>query len=180
LEAAFIYAGYTGKPEWLRTQNILTRAGGKEAYRKYVQSFVTRGDDAEKFETLKGRLAIGSERFVEKAKKLVGKVSEEHSERDLLLERVPMDRIAGLVEELKGESWNEFNGRYGDWGRAIVFYLARKRSGLTLRQIGNWAEGMKYKSVSHTISRFQDRLATDKQLARITKRCLTQLATVET
>jgi hypothetical protein len=162
------YAGYIRKPEWLRTQNILARGGGKEAYRKYVQSFVTRGDNPEEFETLKGRLAIGSVSFVERAKKLVEKVSEEHSERKLLEQRVSLQRIVKVVEELKGESWDAFNGRYGDWGRALVFYLARKRSGLN------------YKTVSHAVTRFEDRLTEDKSLAQLTKHCVHELAIVET
>jgi putative transposase len=174
------YAGYIRKPEWLRTQNILARGGGKEAYRKYVQSFVTRGDNPEEFETLKGRLAIGSVSFVERAKKLVEKVSEEHSERKLLEQRVSLQRIVKVVEELKGESWDAFNGRYGDWGRALVFYLARKRSGLTLRQIGDWAGGLNYKTVSHAVTRFEDRLTEDKSLAQLTKHCVHELAIVET
>ena len=152
------YAGYTQKPDWLRTQSVLARAGGREAFRHYVQSFVTRGEDPEEFETLKGRLAIGSVAFVERAKKLVGKVSEEQPERCLLTRQVPIDRIVSVVEDIKGEPWFEFRRRYGDWGRGLVLYLARKRCGLTLREIGDWDDGTKYKTVSHAITRFERRL----------------------
>ena len=89
-----------------------------------------------RLEKLRGRLAIGSVSFVERAKKLVGKVSKEQPERKLLERRMPLDRIVKVVEEVKGERGEAFNRRYGDWGRALVLYLARKCSGLTLREIG--------------------------------------------
>ena len=60
------YAGYTKKPSWLTTRSILSRAGGKDKYRKYVQSHVTRGNDPEEYSALKDRLLIGSAGFIEK------------------------------------------------------------------------------------------------------------------
>ena len=174
------YAGYARRPDWLCTKNILARAGGKGEYRKFVQSFVTRGNDPEEFETLRGRLAIGSVSFVERAKKLVGKVSKEQPERKLLERRMPLDRIVKVVEEVKGERWEAFNRRYGDWGRALVLYLARKCSGLTLREIGDWDDGTDYKTVSHAVTRFENRLKEDKALSRMANQCLSQLAIVET
>ncbi len=40
------------------------------------------------------------------------------------------------ASELVLVNWADFSSRHGDWGRELVMYLARKRSGLTLRGIG--------------------------------------------
>ena len=52
------YAGYSRKPEWLVTDE-LTKRGGRQEYRRYVQEHVTRGADPEGFEDFRGRLALG-------------------------------------------------------------------------------------------------------------------------
>jgi REP element-mobilizing transposase RayT len=174
------YCGYRQKAEWLSTQNILARAGGRDAYRKYVRSYVARGDDPEVYETLKDRVAIGSAGFKEKAKRLITHVSEEQPQRQILKKRVSLETIAESVERLKGERWDEFNGRYGDWGRPLFLYLARRRSGATLKEIGDYAGGTGYKTVSKAICRFEERLKKDKALARMTKRLLDELSIVET
>ena len=37
-----------------------------------------------------------------------------------------------VVEGVRGEAWEQFAERHADWGRDLVLYLARCRSGLTL------------------------------------------------
>ena len=38
-----VYAGYSAKPDWLQTRSILARSGGRERYRKFVQSLCYQG-----------------------------------------------------------------------------------------------------------------------------------------
>ena len=85
-----------------------------------------------------------------------------------------------VVEDLKGERWERFAGRRGDWGKPLVLYLARERSGLTHRQIGEWLGGVNYKTVSKTVERFAASLGQDGQLARVARKALREVSTVET
>ena len=71
------YAGYSGKPKWLHTESILSRSGGKNQYREYVQKYITRGYDPAEFECLRARVAIGTRAFMEQSKKMVGKITKE-------------------------------------------------------------------------------------------------------
>ncbi len=57
----------------------------------------------------------------------------------------------------------------------MVLYLARKRSGCTLAELGVRVGDMKYKAVSIAIKRFSKKLETDKQLARVVRRCMNQM-----
>ncbi len=169
------YCGYSGKPKWLSTQSILARAGGKAAYRKYLHMHVTRGDDPEEYETLRGRVAIGGVAFLEKAKKMVLSVSDEQPDRVFLKKRIPIENVVAVVEDLKGEKWEDFKGRHGDTGKPLVLYLARKRSGSTLKEIGDWVGGMSYKAVSRAIYRFEEKLDKDKALSNLAKKALARL-----
>ena len=76
---------------------------------------------------------------------------------------------------------------FGDWGRNLVLYLARQRSGLTLRQIGeqvgpsrSGAAATDYKTVSKAIHYFEQRLVKDASLRKLTASLLSQLSIIET
>ena len=62
----------------------------------------------------------------------------------------------------------------------LVLYLARKRSGCSLRELGEWLGGTDYKTVSKTVARFAKKLECDRKLMKCTKRCLAKLSNVET
>ena len=136
------YGGYCRGPDWLRMDEILRRAGGAEGYRRFVQGFVRSGMEAEGRDLMRERVAIGSAGFLKSARKFVGRVTIEQPARRFLTERISFERIVEVVEEAKKEPWDSFRSRYGDWGRPLVLYLARKRSGLTLHEIGQEAGGM--------------------------------------
>lgn len=174
------YAGYSGKPEWLQTEELLRRAGGRKRYRRYVQEHVTRGEPPEGYEDFKGRLALGTREFVEKAKKWVGRVTREQPARKQLVLCVPLQRIIETVEKYRGERWAQFVERHGDWGRDLALYLARKRSGLTLQAIGDGAGGMEYKAVSGAIRRFETALVRSKAMRHAVEACLAELQKSET
>ena len=62
----------------------------------------------------------------------------------------------------------------------MALYLARRRSGLTLKEIGEFAGGLDYKVIGKATERFCQRLKTDAVLQAQTIKCLRQLSLVET
>ena len=175
------YAGYRLAPPWLQTTELTRRAGGKKRYRRRVQEHATRGSAPEGFEDWQGRLALGSVEFQSKIKEWVGKVTGEHLGRQQLAPApVSLARVVEVVEKQRGASWEQFSQRHGDWGRELVLYLARQRSGLTLRQIGAGLGGMEYKAASHAIRRFAASLPDDATRRSAVSACLTELAIGET
>ena len=173
------YAGYAAIPGWLSTEELLRRAGGQKAYRRFVQQHVTRGAEPEGFEDIAGRVILGSRAFLERAKDWGGSVSREQPARRQLARCVPVEVIVKVVEKHVGEPWGAFADRHGDWGRDLALYLARMKSGLTLRCIGEIAGGMDYKSVSKAIGRFKASLDHVPARRRLVRQCLNDLSNVE-
>ena len=64
--------------------------------------------------------------------------------------------------------------------RDLALYLARERSGLTLKEIGARAGGMDYKSIGKAAERFRRQLETDGKLLAQARRCLSKMSIVET
>jgi REP element-mobilizing transposase RayT len=174
------YGHYAAVPAWLVTGEILSRAGGSERYRRLVQSYVTRGIEPDEFSVFAERLAIGSREFLDRARKCIKALSPEHSDRSFATSRISVDRIIAVVEAVKGEHFGDFRDRYGDWGLALVLYLARMHSGLTLAKVGEMAGGIGYKTVSTQVLRFNNRLESDRDLQRLMEQCKELLKNEET
>lgn len=174
------YAGYRPAPEWLTTGELLERAGGHKAYRRYIHRHVTRGESPEGYEDDRGRIALGSQAFQSKVKDWVGRVTKEQPARRQVLKRVSVEAVKKLVESEWGEEWDAFADRHGDWGRELALYLARRRSGLTLREIGDALGMEEYKTVGKAVQRFQTSLVKDSRRRRIVKACLAKMSLVET
>ena len=145
-----------------------------------VCSVPSRGADSAEYDTLREKVAIGSQAFRDQVKGLIKQVSPEQPDRRFVRRDASFDQVVKVVEQVKGERWSEFRGRRGGWGRALVLYLARERSGLTLRELGAAAGGMNYKTVAKCVERFANRIQDDRQLARIVARSLKQLSNIET
>ena len=174
------YAGYAPAPEWLTTGELLARGGGCRAYRRYMHQHVTRGGLPEGYASLGSRVALGSQGFLEQVKRWVGRVTKEQPARKQVLPCVTVAQVRSVVEQQRGERWAEFSHRHGDWGRELVLYLARQRSGLPLREIGAALGIGEYKTVGKAVQRFDASLARDAAKRKLVKECLNQLSLVET
>ena len=124
---------------------------------------------------LKARVMLGSAAFLESMKRRVRKVSPEQPDRKILDRFIPWERIIQVVENVQAGKWDEFRETYGDVRRDLALYLARERSGLTLKEIGERAGGMDYKSVGKAVERFRRRLATDSKLLAQSRQCLSKM-----
>ncbi len=174
------YAGYAGKPRWLRTESILGRAGGRDRYREGVQSHVRGGADPKAFECLHGRVALGAAAFKEHVGKLIAGTTPEQPDRKFARRLVAFQRIVQVVEREKGEKWEEFRDRHGDEGRDLALYLARQRSGMTNAEIGEAAGGIGYKAVEKAVERFARKTETRSRQRKIVRRCMAKLSDVGT
>jgi len=91
-----------------------------------------------------------------------------------------MEQIVRVVEGVKGERWEAFRDRHGDWGRDLVLYLGRRHGGLRLMELGRAAGHMDYAAVSAAVQRLTRRLRTDKALAAKARQAKGDLLKVET
>jgi REP element-mobilizing transposase RayT len=89
-----------------------------------------------------------------------------------LEKRADWRQVRRAVETVKGERWNEFCDRYGDRGRDLAFYIARRRCGISLRELGEEGRMSNYDAVAQGIRRTTQRLSTDRALKKILKAVL--------
>ncbi|MBZ5537681.1 MAG: hypothetical protein LAO31_17125 [Acidobacteriia bacterium] len=62
-----------------------------------------------------------------------------------------------------------------DWGRNLVLTLAFRYGGLRLKQLGAFAGGLDYVTISGAIRRFEEKMETDQHLAEIFRQAQSQL-----
>ena len=166
------YAGYGAKIEWLETGKLLAMAGRgvadvRRAYRERIEGYVRQGVMEPGWSRTKGLLAIGSAAFLEGIKRRAGQMGRELAGKRVYREQVRFDAVVRRVEQEKGERWEDFRDRHGDFGRDLVLWLARWTTGMTLRQIGKQAGGLDYASAGMAIRRFEIRCRREKELFRI-------------
>ena len=166
------YAGYGAKMVWLETGRLLARAGKgatdvRRAYRERIEGYIRQGVMEPGWSRTKGLLAIGSAAFLEGVKRRAGQMGREMAGKRAYRERVGFDDVIREVEREKGERWEDFRDRHGDWGRDLILWLARWTTGMTLREIGKQVGGMDYATVGMAIRRFDDRCEREKGLCRM-------------
>jgi len=157
------YAGYDAPPPWLSTEELWSRTGGPAAYRRLGEERIRGGQEDSLWSQLKWGLVLGGARFAEEARKRI-KVNRESTERSSLRRRSSWAEVVMAVESSRKEKWERFAERHGDPGMAMTFYLGRRCTGLTLRELGEAAGAMDYSAVAAAIRRFKGRLAQDRML----------------
>jgi REP element-mobilizing transposase RayT len=168
------YAGWARGPAWLDAEAVLAQwpEGGQRkpaAYREHVEHAVREGLPASPWERLEAGMVLGGREFVDRVRaKLRGNRREQTALRRLEGRAGFGDAVAA-VEKVKGEKWESFRDRHGDWGRDMVMYLARRRCGMKLAELGAALGGLDYATVSAAVKRFGERLDENKALAAVAK-----------
>ena len=167
------YAGYVTAPAWLQCDELWRRAARKKAervrqYRHDAQARAREGEDPRKQEALFDSLAIGSVEFVQFLKKVGVEVglNRETANKRRLREQVSVEQVIDAVARARGEAWSEFGLRWGDPGAAMVMWIARRCTGMTLGAIGAAVGGRDYAAVAMAIRRFETRLRKDRLLKK--------------
>ncbi len=151
------YAGYRASPPWLKTEAILARvSGGPSGYRKLAEERLTQGAREPLWARLRWGVVLGGESFADGLRKVMH-IGRETAGRRSLRGEASWPDVVRAVERVKGEPWDEFRDRYGDWGRDLALWVARRHSGLTLRALGEAVGGMDYSAVSEAVRHFQRR-----------------------
>jgi hypothetical protein len=175
------YAGLTETPPWLTTRDVLemlgrgTRAERRRKYREFVTAPVREGVLESPWDRVEAGLLLGTAEFVRRCRKLVRGNRREQPQLKRLRTRPGLTEVIRAVEQLKGEPWERFRDRYGDWGRDLVLYGARRHCGVRLRELAVAAGGLNYGSVAVLVQRFDARLKHDPLLRRHHETIRTQL-----
>ena len=165
------YAGRAKPAKWLTLRTVLGRMGSgglqlqRQAYRHYVEGALRHGLPESPWDRLQAGVALGSREFVERIKRFSRGDPREQPQVRRLHHRPNWEQVVMAVERLKGEPWEMFRDRYGDWGRDLAFWLGRRCGGMKLRDLAQASGGIDYVSVASAVRRFGERLAGDRKLA---------------
>jgi hypothetical protein len=178
------YAGYRKPQGWLTTKKLLGRivkndVQAQRRYRKMTEDMIRQGVEESAMEKWRGRVAVGRQEFVERVGKLVKVNKREQPQWKQLTHRINFKDVVKAVESAKGEERQVFWERRGDWGRDLTLALARRLSGMSLRDLGMAAGGMDYGAVSEAVRRMEHRLVTDKQLRNMQRKIMTEMLKIE-
>lgn len=180
------YSGYGGQAKWLTTRELLRRMErgdirrGQQRYRARVEGLVRQGAEEGSYAAWRGRVAIGAERFIARIGGLLKGDYREQPLQKQLMGRKRFEDVVGVVEREKGEVWERFKNRHGDFGRDLVLMLARRHSGMKLKELGMRVGGLDYGAVSEAVRRLERQIKVDRKLSALSARLTDELLKIET
>ena len=167
------YAGLEKASAWLECREVWRMIGGRSvrgqvrAYRRYVDSGLGGDGEERPWESVKSAVILGEGEFVDRVRRLLKGNEREQGELKRLQKRRELGEVIRVVDGLKGEPWEMYRDRHGDWGRDLVLYLGRKWCGMRLRELGERVGGLDYAGVCMAAKRLGRRAAADPSLSRI-------------
>ena len=176
------YAGYSQPLSWVTREPLARLCGGsteeqrRAALREYTEGPVRQGVFESPWVGLVGGVVLGTVAFAEKLRQQARGNPREQRALRANEHGVGWEQIVAAVEQAKGESWNQFVERHGDWGRDAALWLGRRAGRLRLAQLGRLVGNLDYAVVSKTLARFERRLRSDPQLRDQLARVQLQLA----
>ena len=171
------YVGLEKPPKWLEVRSVLELGGWRgslarkqKAYAQYVEESIREGLEEKPWEQLKGQVVLGDQELLQVVRQAMQVDPREQPAARGLEERPGVGEVIAAMEKIKGEKWEDFRDRHGDWGRDVVLYLARRACGLGLRELGEAAGQMDYAAVSAAIKRLERAREKDRPLAAAIRR----------
>lgn len=178
-----IYSGAEADPGWLETGVIGRGCGGRSraeprrALKAYTEQPIRQGALESPWEGLAGGIVLGDREYARQLL-LDRKVSEE--------EQTPVGRlrkqarwmeVVGAAERIKGEKWERWAERHGDWSRDALLYLATREGGMRLAEVAREV-GLKYQAAAQAVKRFAEALANDSKRQRFLAELKRKLSTI--
>jgi putative transposase len=165
------YVGLAAVPSWLNCKPVLGLLGGQRgqrqtSYRQYVEKAVLEGAEESPWAQVHGQAVLGDQEFVAQLQAELRGDSREQAGLKQLKKRSSWTEVVRVVEEMKGEPWETFRDRRGDWARDVALWLGRMECGLKLRELAEAAGLGHYGSVWTALRQLEQRRAADRELAR--------------
>jgi REP element-mobilizing transposase RayT len=167
------YAGYEQPLSWVWRRPLASLCGGNTreervaALRQYTEGALRQGVIEPPWQRLVGGVVLGTVVFAEELRQKARGNPREQKPLRPPTHAASWAQIVAALEQLKGQSWNEFAERHGDWGRDAALWLGRRTGRLRLAELGRLVGNLDYAVVSKAIARFEQRMRTDPQLRNL-------------
>ena len=179
------YAGYCGAPDWLTTGVLGGLSGGRNlkerqaALRAYTERAVQEGLMERPWDRLIDGVVLGTQAFADELRAGLQANRREQPALGTRARSVTWEQIIRAVESVKGEAWDQFRDRHGDWGRDAAIWVGRRAGRMSLRELAERMGGADYTTAGAAATRFQRRLAREPALAATIDQIMAQLSNVE-
>jgi putative transposase len=158
-------------PSWLHLEAVLSRFGGtargRNAYRRYVEEAIRSGLEGSPLAQVKAGFVLGGEEFLNEVRKRITGDAKEQPGLEAIKNPLRLQDIVRTVSSYKGEEWDQFVNRRGDWGRDMVLLLARKNTMLTNRELAEHIGRVDDSAVSTAVRRLGERIQKNSRLGRV-------------
>jgi putative transposase len=159
------FAGYEPKPAWLQTNGVASLIEGapgrwRSKYRALVEAGAQEGA-ASPWPAVEAQAVLGGQALVEEVRTQIQQGRREIVGKRALSRRRTFQDAVAIVERHRQRPWEEFKNRRGDPGREMVFWLARRHTGMTLAQLGERAGAADYAAVAMALRRFELKIEAD-------------------
>jgi putative transposase len=178
-----IYDGAEPNPGWLATDVIGRGCGGRSrverraALKAYTEQPIRQGVLESPWEGLVGGVVLGESGYARRL--LAGRKvnEEEQTPARRMRRRAGWEEVARAAEKIKGEKWDRWAERHGDWGRDGAMYFAVRHGGLRLAEVVRQA-GMKYQAAAQAVKRFGQEMAEDAERKRFVSKLKDEVSTI--
>jgi hypothetical protein len=85
--------------------------------------------------------------------------------------------VVRAAERIRGEKWDRWAQRHGDWGRDGAMYFAVRHCGLRLAEVARQV-GMKYQAAVQGVKRFGQEMADDAERKRFVSKLKHEMSTI--
>lgn len=164
------YVGRGTSPDWLHTEAMLSKFGkgprARREYRKYVEEAVRSRWAESPWENLVGGLVLGGKELLEKVRKSTKADPTQQPGWKQIERRLELPDIVKAVSRLRGEPWEDYGQRRGDWGRPMVLMAARRLAGIDNRTLARWIGAKDDSTVTQAVKRLEVKMRTDRKLAK--------------
>ena len=124
-------------------------------------------------------LVLGGEELLEVVRQKTQGASAEQSGARETQPKIEIIRIVAAVSKVKGEPWEMYRDRRGDWGRAMVLMVARRKAGVANEVLAEWLGGKHGSAVTQAVKRLEARLKEDRKLTKIHRQVEIEMSNVK-
>jgi hypothetical protein len=136
---------------------------------------VRQGVEEGVFGRLTAALAIGGAAFIGNLRRKVPRRAGGETNARAWRRLLPFAEVVRAIETVRGERWDDFIGRHGDYGRDLALHIGRLKCGLTLRERGKEAGGMTVPGVAKACERMAERLKQDRTIQLLSSKIIKEI-----
>jgi putative transposase len=179
------YIGLAKAPSWLETGWLLSRMGGdresrqRHKYRQEAEALIGENEGGSPWDSLEGGILLGAKEWVEQMRREVKGNEKEQREVRALKVRPNWKQVVKALEAVKGEKWDCFRDRHGDWGRDLALLLGRRECGLKLGELGELCGGLDYRTVGSAVTKAIARVGKHREFQKAYASAQKQLTETE-